>query len=156
MFPKMKIKFLFLIFYLSISLLNAFSQTNSSTLSGFAKISDGITVTPSQIPLGQNFTVSFILKEIQGEARPLAEISTVSSIDTLAVLESLLQVLPRHLLDSKIIRLGDFGSFRISLSSSGADTAENFTKSMIKGVKLLFRPGKQITDELKQAEFVKI
>lgn len=89
-------------------------------------------------------------------ADQIAEISTVSSIDTLAVLESLLQVLPRHLLDSKIIRLGDFGSFRISLSSSGADTAENFTKSMIKGVKLLFRPGKQITDELKQAEFVKI
>ncbi len=89
-------------------------------------------------------------------ADQIAEISTVSSIDTLAVLESLLQVLPRHLLDSKIIRLGDFGSFRLSLSSSGADTAENFTKNMIKGVKLLFRPGKQITDELKQAEFVKI
>ena len=60
------------------------------------------------------------------------------------------------LLDGKIIRLGDFGSFRLSISSSGADKAEDFTKNMIKGVNLLFRPGKQITDELNKAEFVKI
>jgi predicted histone-like DNA-binding protein len=40
----------------------------------------------------------------------IAEISTVSSIDTLAVLESLLTVIPRYLLDGKIVRLGDFGS----------------------------------------------
>ena len=60
------------------------------------------------------------------------------------------------LLDGKIIRLRDFGSFRLSLSSSGADKAEDFTKNMIKGVNLLFRPGKQITDELNKAEFVKI
>ena len=89
-------------------------------------------------------------------ADQIGEISTVSSIDTMAVLESLLKVLPRQLLDGKIIRLGDFGSFRLSLSSSGADKAEDFTKNMIKGVNLLFRPGKQITDELNKAEFVKI
>ena len=89
-------------------------------------------------------------------ADQIAEISTVSSIDTLAVLESLLQVIPRHLLDGKIIRLGDFVSFRVSISSSGADTPESFSKSMIKNVKLLFRPGKQISNELKKAEFAKI
>ena len=85
-----------------------------------------------------------------------AELSTVNSIETLAVLESFLQVIPGHLLDGKIIRLGEFGSFRLSLSSSGADMPGSFVKTMIKGVKLLFRPGKQITDELKQAEFIKI
>ena len=36
----------------------------------------------------------------------IAEISTVSSIDTLAVLESLLSVLPSDLLDGKIVPVG--------------------------------------------------
>jgi predicted histone-like DNA-binding protein len=103
----------------------------------------------------------YVVTQSRGEvslhqlAEQIAEISTVGSIDTLAVLESLLQVLPKHLLDSKIIRLGDFGSFRISISSSGADTASNFTKRMIKNVKLLYRPGKLIADVLKKVEFVK-
>ena len=88
-------------------------------------------------------------------ANRIAEISTVSSIDTLAVLESLLTVLPNYLLDGKIIRLGDFGSFRVTLSSEGAETPETFSKDLIKNARLLFRPGKQIANAMKTAEFEK-
>jgi predicted histone-like DNA-binding protein len=89
-------------------------------------------------------------------ADQIAEISTVSSIDTLAVLESLLQVIPDHLLQSRIVRLGDFGSFRLTLSSDGADTEADFNKSLIKKVRLNFRPGKLIGNSLKTAEYVKV
>lgn len=85
----------------------------------------------------------------------ISQISTVSSIDTLAVLESLLQVIPQNLANGQIIRLGDFGSFYLSLSSEGADSEEEFSKSLIKKVKLNFRPGKMIQNTLKTMDFVK-
>ena len=88
-------------------------------------------------------------------AERIAEISTVNSIDTMAVLESLLTVIPNYLLDGKIVRLGDFGSFRLTISSDGADTAETFNKGMIKSANLNFRPGKQIRNDLKTADFQK-
>ena len=88
-------------------------------------------------------------------AEQIAEISTVSSIDTYAVLESLLKVIPDHMLDSKIVRLGDFGSFRLTLASEGTDTEEGFAKSNIKRIKLNFRPGKEIQKALKTAEYHK-
>ena len=69
-------------------------------------------------------------------ADQIADISTVSSIDTLVVLESLLKVIPNHLLNGRIVRLGDFGSFRLTLASEGADTAGHFSKNMIKKVNL--------------------
>jgi predicted histone-like DNA-binding protein len=89
-------------------------------------------------------------------ADQIAEISTVSSIDTLAVLESLIQVIPDHLLDGRIVRLGDFGTFRLTLSSDGADTEADFNKSLIKKVRLNFRPGKLINNSLKTAEYSKM
>jgi predicted histone-like DNA-binding protein len=85
----------------------------------------------------------------------ISEISTVSSIDTLAVLESLIKVIPSQLLAGRIVRLGDFGTFRLSLSSEGTDTEEEFSKNNIKSVKLIFRPGKIISTELKMVEFQK-
>lgn len=88
-------------------------------------------------------------------ADQIAEISTVSPIDTLAVLESLVQVLPDHLTEGRIVRLGDFGDFRVTISTEGADTPETFTKGMIKKANLNFRGGKLIRNALKTADFVK-
>ena len=88
-------------------------------------------------------------------AEQIAQISTVSPIDTLAVLESLLQVIPDHLLNSRIVRLGDFGSFFMTLSSDGAETEDAFTPGLIKKAKVNFRPGKLIRNMLKTASFEK-
>jgi len=88
-------------------------------------------------------------------ADQIANISTVSPIDTLAVLESLLQVIPDHLLNGRIVRLGDFGSFRLTLESNGADSADAFNKSFIKRVRLNFRAGKEIRSALKTADYEK-
>jgi len=89
-------------------------------------------------------------------AQRISEISTVSSIDTLAVLESLIQVMPDYLTDGKIVRLGDFGSFRLTVSSEGSETEEAFSKNQIKAVNLLFRPGKIIQNALKTVDYQKV
>ena len=98
----------------------------------------------------------------QGEVdvRELAEQitaqSTVSTIDTLAVLEALLKVIPRELSAGKIVRLGDLGSFRLTLSSEGSEQPEDFNASMIKGTKLHFRAGKLFRNVLKTIDFIKV
>ncbi|SEN01263.1 DNA-binding protein, histone-like, putative [Chryseobacterium taichungense] len=81
--------------------------------------------------------------------------TTVSDTDVMAVLNDLTKVLSRHLSDGKIVRFGDFGSFQISLSSEGAETAEKFNISMIKGAKILFRPGIDLRDMLSTVKYEK-
>ena len=94
--------------------------------------------------------------ELRELANDVAEISTVSSIDTLAVLEGLITVLPRKLLDGEIVRLGEFGDFRLNISSEGVEAEADFSTANIKGVKLNFRPGKLIKTALKTVEYKKV
>ena len=88
-------------------------------------------------------------------SREIAEISTVSVVDTMAVIESLLQLIPRHVTEGDTVRLGDFGSFSVRIASRGTASEDIFTASQIKGVKLGFRPGKELKKALDDAEFEK-
>jgi predicted histone-like DNA-binding protein len=66
----------------------------------------------------------------------------------IAVLNDLTKVLKRHLDNGEIVRLGDFGAFQLAISSEGADTAEKFNASLIKGGKVTFRPGVDLKEML--------
>jgi predicted histone-like DNA-binding protein len=81
--------------------------------------------------------------------------STVNSSDTLAVLDSLVQQLTKELEEGRIVRLGDFGSFQLSISSEGADTADKFSSSLIKKSKILFRPGIDLRNMLATVSYTK-
>ncbi len=93
--------------------------------------------------------------DVRELSKIIAEISTVSEIDTMAVIEAFIKKVPELVADGKIVRLGDFGSFYITLQSDGADTADSFSTSMIKKVFLRFRPGKLIKNILKSVTFEK-
>ena len=88
-------------------------------------------------------------------AKQISNISTVSSIDTLAVLEALLQVIPEHLVNGEIVQLGDFGAFQLRIKSEGSLTAEEVNPSKITNVLPLFRPGKAFKQSLRNTEFTK-
>ncbi|GIZ14976.1 HU family DNA-binding protein [Capnocytophaga catalasegens] len=81
--------------------------------------------------------------------------STVSDTDVLAVLNDLIKILTKHLSDGKIVKLGDFGNFQITVNSEGAETAEKFNASHIKGNKIQFRPGADLRDMLKTVKYEK-
>ena len=91
-----------------------------------------------------------------GVARSINSMSTVSSVDTAAVLEAFLTVVPDQLADGRIVELGDFGSFRLSVSSEGASTPEEFTSRHITDVRVIFTPGKRFKGVLNNAEFQKV
>ena len=93
---------------------------------------------------------------MRGLAKRISDISTVSTVDVMAVLEGLFQCLPDELTAGRIVRLGDFGSFYITLKSEGADTEKAFTVALIGGVVVKFRPGKLFAQALQGADFKRV
>ena len=87
--------------------------------------------------------------------KEIAARSTVAPADTNAVLIALTEVLVEHLADGKIVRLGDFGAFQVSVGSAGAETKEKFNTSMIKTKKIAFRPGVDLKEMLNNLKFEK-
>ena len=82
--------------------------------------------------------------------------STVSMMDTMAVLEGLLQIIPDELVNGKIIKLGDFGTFRTTLSVEGAATAAEFTAANIKKLNVRFRPTREFVALLAGVQYSKV
>ncbi|MBI5945554.1 MAG: HU family DNA-binding protein [Chloroflexi bacterium] len=83
----------------------------------------------------------------------ISEISTVSSTDTMAVLEALLTVIPQELAAGNIVELGDFGNFWLKITSEGADTAEAVRSSQISTLLPRFNAGKEFKKVLATVEF---
>ena len=88
-------------------------------------------------------------------AKEIAQISTVSTVDSIAVIEALLQLIPDHITQGDFVRLGDFGSFYIGLNSEGVEQENEFSADMIKSVKIYFRPGKELKKIVDDTEFEK-
>ena len=88
-------------------------------------------------------------------AKEISTISTVSVADTMAVLEGLLEVVPKQLANGNIVRLGEFGSFNIQVKSAGADTAKDLSKDQITKTSVKFRPGKEFVQVIDNIEFIK-
>jgi predicted histone-like DNA-binding protein len=92
------------------------------------------------------------LREI---AEDIAKGSTVSPGDTMAVIESLLQKVPDYLARGYIVRLGELGSFYLSIQAEGSDSPEKVNASKIKRNKLHFRAGKVVKQMLKHLDYRK-
>ena len=88
-------------------------------------------------------------------AKEISTISTVSVADTMAVLEGLLEVVPKQLANGNIVRLGDFGSFNIQVKSEGADNAKDLSKDQIIKTSVKFRAGKEFMQVIDNIEFIK-
>lgn len=73
----------------------------------------------------------------------------------MGVLIALVNIMETKLTDSKIIKLGELGSLRPSLSSEGMSKESEVTQHAIKGAKVIFRPGARIKKALAGADFQK-
>jgi predicted histone-like DNA-binding protein len=121
------------------------------------------TVTPRKDPRDQNSTPKYYATvrsngraDTHAIAKSINNMSTVSSVDTAAVLEAFLSVVPDKLADGQIVELGDFGTFRVSVSSDGAEQPEAVTARSITDVRVLFTPGKRFKQALNAAQFQKV
>jgi len=94
-------------------------------------------------------------KSLRQMAERIAQISTVSSADTMAVLEALLTTIPQELAAGNIVELGDFGNFWLKNEASGAATAEEVRATQITNVLPRFNAGKEFKKVLATIEFEK-
>ena len=81
---------------------------------------------------------------------------TVTKADVYAVLVALEDVIVEALQNGEIVRLGELGTFQLSLSGKGAATEEDFDTSLIKKARINFRPGLTLADMLGSLSFSKV
>jgi predicted histone-like DNA-binding protein len=99
--------------------------------------------------LGREVTLEALTRAIERK-------STLSGADIRAVLYAMVEQAADGLAEGRVIRLGDLGSLRITLSSDGRDTPEEVTSSAIRRTGVIFTPGKKMQDMLKTARFTKV
>ncbi|MFZ5912034.1 MAG: HU family DNA-binding protein [Chloroflexota bacterium] len=88
-------------------------------------------------------------------AKQVTRMSTISSADTMAMLEAFLTIVPDQLAEGKIVELGEFGTFRISLSSQGSEDADAVTAANISEARVIFTPGRRFKDVLATLKYQK-
>jgi predicted histone-like DNA-binding protein len=104
----------------------------------------------AQVVSSGELTMRALSKEIASRS------TTVSDTDALAVLNDLTHILAERLAEGLIARLGNFGDFTISISSTGVEEEKKFTAANIHSPKILFRPGLDLQEMLKNLQYQKV
>lgn len=84
-----------------------------------------------------------------------ADRSTLSDADMDAAMTNLLALIPKHLVEGQIVDLGEFGTFRLTIKTEGADLAEDVTVRNIKKVGVRFTPGAAFRKAMEDVRFEK-
>jgi predicted histone-like DNA-binding protein len=93
------------------------------------------------------FTIKQFSKEIAGR-------SSLTRGDIENVLNNFIDELPTFLKLGLSVKLGDFGTLRLNIVSEGVELEDEFTVANIKGVKVIFTPGPELKESLKDIKFV--
>ena len=103
------------------------------------------------VVLGEPVGIRAIVKEIE-------EKCTLTQPDILAVLSALESAIAAKLRNGQAVRFGTLGSFRPTISSKGAASAETWAVNMVKRVRAVFTPSAQLKRDLavKNCTFSKV
>jgi predicted histone-like DNA-binding protein len=93
--------------------------------------------------------------DLSDMTKAIEKICTASGADIRAVLYALVDVAVDNLAKGRIVRLGELGSMRVSLSSEGLTTADDVKASSIKSSSVIFTPGSRIKEMLGAVKFQK-
>ena len=81
---------------------------------------------------------------------------TVHKSDVYAVLVALEDVISEAIQNGEIVRLGELCTLQVSLSGKGALTEDDYTADLIKRSKIIFRPGRVLSNALAGLQFTKV
>ena len=94
--------------------------------------------------------------DLEALSERISNSCSVTESDCHAVVISLVKEITTALDQGNIVRLGQLGSFQISVQSTSSPTPEEVDQSNIKRSSIVFRPGKRLKTMLKQLTFRKI
>ncbi len=86
----------------------------------------------------------------------IAARSSLSSADVKAVIDNLNFFMDMELQQGRIVQLGEFGNFRITVGSEGVAKKSDFHVSMLRPPHLVFTPGKSLRHTKKMLEFTSL
>ena len=93
---------------------------------------------------------------IREMAERIQSTCTVHKSDVYAVLVALEDVISEAIQNGEIVRLGELCTLQVSLSGKGALTEEDYDVSLIKRSKIIFRPGRVLSQALAGLNFTKV
>ena len=93
--------------------------------------------------------------DLNALTKAIEKISTVSGADIRAVLYALVDVSIDGLSRGAVVRMGELGNLRVTLSSEGRATPEEVNASSVKKAGIIFTPGAHLKEMLKTIKFVK-
>lgn len=91
--------------------------------------------------------------ELDSLATMVAQRCSMQRADVHGVLVALMDIIPDQLLDGNIVALGDLGSFYASVSSDGVASEEELSTTMIRGIKIQYRPTNELKKKLRMLDF---
>ncbi|MDD3787152.1 MAG: HU family DNA-binding protein [Petrimonas sp.] len=77
-----------------------------------------------------------------------AKYTQINKTDVAKVIQVLLRETADHLLKGYSIKLKDFGTFRLSVSSDGVTHPQQFTSDNIREVRVIFTPDKTLKEKM--------
>ena len=83
----------------------------------------------------------------------LADETTLNPSEAMMAIRQLRKILLRRLLGGESVKLGNWGSFSVTLSSLGVPTKEEVNAKNIKSVNLNFQPDEAFKTDLQKATF---
>jgi predicted histone-like DNA-binding protein len=89
-------------------------------------------------------------------SKKIARSSTVARADVYAVLVAVIDEALDSLGNGNQLYLGKLGSMEVNLKSEGAATEEEFSPTMIKGAKIVYRPGAELKSMINALKFEKM
>lgn len=81
-------------------------------------------------------------------ANEISYATTLTDGDVSNVLRALVVQMKKHLADGKIVCLDGFGSFQFQLSGKGAETEKDYRTSLVRKMRIQFKPGRHIREVL--------
>jgi predicted histone-like DNA-binding protein len=100
----------------------------------------------SPVKSGKTVTLNELAVQISGR-------SSLTRGDVNNTLQNVVDELPLFLMMGRSVQLGDFGTLRLSFGSDGVEDPKNFNTNMIRGVKVIFTPGKLIKKGIEDLTF---
>ena len=92
---------------------------------------------------------------LQQVAERVANMSTLSTTDIMAAVESFLTIIPEELANGRIVELGDFGNFWLRWTADGAERPEEVRGSQVTRLTPRFNAGKRFKRVLRAVKFEK-
>lgn len=86
----------------------------------------------------------------------ISKMSNLNYGSVVGTLATLIEVIELQLIHGRMVKLSNLGTLYLSLSSGGADSAEEFSTEYIKKASIRFRPGRRLKKLQKTLEFSKV